>query len=325
MDSQIRTLRPIREATGDYEEAEKRMRDVFKREIYYPLLALLHLPKAILQNAAQPLVDALRSGRVTFNRGEFSGRFTAAISKELKELGARFDRKSSTWKIAKTDLPREIQHAISASSFQFEKKLEQIDEKLVKILPEKISECVKLSDSFDRALWKTDKDFRSSLQGITVTPKLSDSQRKKIADEWENNMRLFIKDFTAEEIQKLRGEIKKAIFAGNRYESLIGMIQKSYSVSANKAKFLARQETSLLMTKFKETRYADAGVKEYKWGCVAGSKLHPVRPAHKRLEGKIFRWDDPPITTEPGEAMRRNNPGQDYNCRCFALPIVRFK
>jgi SPP1 gp7 family putative phage head morphogenesis protein len=96
-------------------------------------------------------------------------------------------------------------------------------------------------------------------------------------------------------------------------------------VSANKAKFLARQETSLMTTKLKETRYREAGVNEYKWKTVAGSKLHPVRPSHKILEGRIFRWDDPPITTPPGEAVRRNNPGQDYNCRCFAQPIVRFK
>lgn len=102
------------------------------------------------------------------------------------------------------------------------------------------------------------------------------------------------------------------------------MIQDSYDVSANKAKLLALQETSLLMGKFKQVRYADSGVQEYRWGCVAGTKNHPVPPWHKALEGKIFRWDGPPITSKLGEPVHRSNSGEDFNCRCFARPIVRF-
>ena len=52
---------------------------------------------------------------------------------------------------------------------------------------------------------------------------------------------------------------------------------------------------------------------------VVGSPNHPVREMHKALAGKVFSWDDPPITNEKGD---RNNPGQDYGCRCYARPIV---
>ena len=88
------------------------------------------------------------------------------------------------------------------------------------------------------------------------------------------------------------------------------------------------------MAKYKETKYVAAGVPEYRWGCVkmphqsspqAIYKPGDVRYSHGILEGKIFSWNNPPITTPPGEPERRNNPGQDYNCRCFAIPIVRFK
>ena len=58
----------------------------------------------------------------------------------------------------------------------------------------------------------------------------------------------------------------------------IGAIQKSYGVTANKAKFLARQETKLLTTTLKEVRYVDAGVTKYKWKSVTGTAAHPVRP-----------------------------------------------
>ena len=41
-------------------------------------------------------------------------------------------------------------------------------------------------------------------------------------------MRLYIKKWTGEEIVKLRERVEKTATAGNRYESLISTIQKSY-------------------------------------------------------------------------------------------------
>ena len=40
---------------------------------------------------------------------------------------------------------------------------------------------------------------------------------------------------------------------------------------------------------------------------------------HKDLDGKIFEFANPPITNEKGD---RNNPGEDWQCRCEAIPIV---
>ena len=47
---------------------------------------------------------------------------------------------------------------------------------------------------------------------------------------------------------------------------------------------------------------------QYVWETRGDSK---VRVSHRRNEGKIFRWDNPPPT---------GHPGQDYNCRCLAIP-----
>lgn len=321
-------LRPIKESTEDFEAVEKRIKDLFRKLVYLPLLKELGEPRKSLKNATgdyEALLDALFKGTVTFSRGVFTGRFNAQVSKELKKIGARWDRKTASFRIHQSSLPPELRSAVAASELRFEEKLAGIDRKLGQILPDEIADQFKGSDLFDRTLWRTEKDFQASVKNITVAPQLTPERSKRIADEWQDNMKLWIKDFAEKEIKELRKDMKKSVFTGNRYESAVKTIQKSYGVTERKAKFLARQETSLLMTKFKETRYTDSGVNEYKWGCVAGSKLHPVRPAHKSLEGKIFKWDNPPITTAPGEPARRNNPGQDYNCRCFARPIVRFK
>lgn len=324
-------LRPIKESTEDYEAVEERIKALFLRTIYLPLLRDLRLPRDTIENAADDaLLKAIRSGRVTYERGAFRGKFNAEISRKLRKLEARWDRRRAAWVLPKSALPVEVKAAVSDAFVRFQERLDGIERQLAQILPDKIAGELSVSKLFESTLAKTNRDLEDSIRGITIAPKLTPEQKKRIADEWQNNMRIWIRDFTEKEIKTLRAKVKAVTFSGDRHESLVKTIQRSYQVSENKAKFLASQETSLLMTKFKETRYADAVVMEYKWVSVAGSKNHPVRPRHKALadasaKGKIFTWDDPPVTSEAGEPARRNNPGQDYNCRCFAVPVVTFR
>ena len=330
METKTISLAPIKESTADYERLEVAIRQHLRETIYLPMLAILGKRTAVLSNAKSALQSAISSGRIEFNRGSFTGKFNASISKELKELGAKWDRKTATWKLPQSELPHQLVQSIQASASRFRAKIADIDRMLAQKSPEGIADTLQVKKMFDSSLWKVDKEFQSTLSKITMAPKLTDAQRNKIADEWQLNMRKWIKDFSEAEIKQLRSDMKQTIFSGKRYEDAIKKIKESYGVTERKAKFLARQETSLLMAKFKETRYQAYGIDEYTWHSVVGSALHPVRPRHKELadlskQGKIFRWDDPPITTAQGEPVRRNNPGEDYNCRCYARPVVRVR
>ncbi len=45
-----------------------------------------------------------------------------------------------------------------------------------------------------------------------------------------------------------------------------------------------------------------------------------TRPDHLRLNGKEFRWEQPPVVdTRTGE---RGHPGMDTHCRCYAEPVA---
>jgi SPP1 gp7 family putative phage head morphogenesis protein len=325
-------LKPIKETTEDYEEVERKIKELFRDQIYRPLMRILGGHRRALLNAKPGLLDAIKYGRIQFYRGTFSGRFNALISKELKALGARWDRSTGTWRLSQSSLSPEIKTAIQASAAHFQQKLDKIDRKLTQILPEEIAGNLKVEHLFDSTLWKVERDFNASIRGITVAPQLTKDQRKRIAKEWQNNMNLFIKDWTKKEIVELRKSMQESVFAGNRYESAVKTIEKSYGVATSKAKFLARQETGLLMAKFKEVRYKDAGVKKFIWKCVSGTAAHPVRPTHKACDGKIFSWDNPRELgknglVNPNGAHKpgdNKNPGEDYNCRCYAKPIVEF-
>ncbi len=318
-------LRPIAVNLAEYDRMERRIKRAFRKLVYEPIMSDLDR-RGRLENAKSEesaLLAAIKAGQVTYRDGAFTGQFNAAVCRELRNLGAKASSKGEVWNGAK--LTPELHTAIRASAAVFDERIKAIDARLAKILPEEIAESVNLADLFDSTLWKVDRELKQTLKGLTVAPVLTKDRAKRIADEWQENMGLWIKDFTEAEILKLRKEVQASAFKGNRFEALTRSIQRSYGVSANKARFLARQETSLLVTKFKETRYTEAGINEYKWRCVAGTKLHPVRPSHKILDGKVFKWQDPPITTAPNEPTRRNNPGQDYNCRCAAIPIVNFR
>jgi SPP1 gp7 family putative phage head morphogenesis protein len=328
------TLKPMPQPRDAFDEVERKIKHAFRLKVYFPLIKLIGYTSKMVTNAAepslQPLSTALFSGRLTFNRGTFSGHFDAHTSRILKQLGARWDHRTSTFKLHLAELPFDVRGIISASESRFTQKLQDIDAQLRQVLPTELSDSINFSESFDKTIWKMDKLFRENVKRVSFVPELSGTERKKIADDWQENLRLYIRKFTDEEIKNLRGKVRTATFEGDRYGSLIKMVQRSYGVTANKAKFLARQETKLLTSTLQEARYAEAGIDEYKWHCVAGSNEHPVRPRHKALsdaseKGQIFRFSNPPVTTEPGEPERRNNPGKDFNCRCQAIPVVRFK
>ncbi len=324
MQEKLITFHPVREPLEEYDRIEKRIREVFWDKVYRPVAKLLFLKPTSIKNAKESQLEkAIELGQVSFNGGHFSGEFSAEISRELKSLGAKWDSENKSFYLSPGKISVSFHEKLEASFNRFAQRLKKIDDAIKKILPEKISESVKASDVFRSTISKTDRQLRQSVKKVSVVPVLSEKDQKRLADEWENNLRLFIKDFAAEEIPKFRQMIKQAGLSGTRHKDLLQAIRQSYGVTENKAKFLARQETSLMMTKFKELRYTEAGIQEYRWRCVAGSGNHPVRPSHKILDGKIFSWNDPPITTPSGEPTRRNNPGQDYNCRCFAIPILR--
>lgn len=315
-------LSPIKESTEDFEKLEVMIREIFKRAIYLPLLKELGLGSSVLKNSIGDLLTAIQSGRITFYRGQFSGRFGAQVSGELRRLGAKWDRRQGSWRIPLASLPIDVRMAISSSENKMKQRLAAIDQKLQQFLPEEIADRLNSEKLFDTTLWRLDRDFEKTVKGITVSPKLSKEARMKIAEGYTQDLKRYIKDWTEEEILELRQKMQTRVPTGVRYEATAKMIQKSFGVAERKAKFLARQETALMMSKFKEVRYAEAGVNEYIWTCSKGAPGHPVRPMHKALDGKRFLWNNPPVTSSDG---KRNNPGQDYNCRCYARPVVKFK
>lgn len=309
-------LPAIKESPSDYQALEDEINDVFAQEIYRPLAAIVGLnKKKLLSNSIEDLINAIKSGRIYFERGAFDGKLNATLTKELKSIGAVW--RDGKFRMPVGELPNEIRTAISLSDLSFHRMVTSIDRMLDRVLPQ----SVRLEQIFDVSILRTEERIKKTIpKSMTIQKKLTTDDVKKISTDYTNNMNKYIQGWTEEEIVRLRKNIQKRVMSGERFEGVIKEIQHSYQVSRNKAKFLARQETNLLTSKLKEIRYTDAGSKGYIWETVVGSPAHPVRPMHKALKGKFFSWNNPPVTSEDG---RRNHPGEDFNCRCTARPVIK--
>jgi SPP1 gp7 family putative phage head morphogenesis protein len=120
--------------------------------------------------------------------------------------------------------------------------------------------------------------------------------------------------------EKLLGDVfrvvTESIIDGTRVETLASRLAERYSVSESRARLIARDQTLKANASLTETRHAQAGVTQYIW---SSSRDERVRPTHADLDGSVFSWDDPPVTSEDGA---RNHPGEDFQCRCVAIPVV---
>ena len=104
-------------------------------------------------------------------------------------------------------------------------------------------------------------------------------------------------------------------------------IQELYGSEKRTAQLLARDQIASLNAQITQAQQRDAGVTHYKWST---SKDARVRDCHAELDGKIISWDDPPEmwyeTKKDGRVYtgRRCHPGEDYCCRCVAIPVFDY-
>jgi len=299
-----------------FDPSEKAINRFLWDSIYKALKEKLKPFGLEISNAVSVLGKALEEAHVQYEAGSFTGSFNSRISKELKKLGAKFSRSTASWKLPASKVPIEI--LLSAQTGQT--RLVKLQQDLIQVLDTQLSEMPQNLEqqnfNFESTITQADSDIRKALSVVGVEIKLTAAQKKVIKEQWEQNLKLFIKDWSDQEIIKLRGRIKNRVLSGERAKSLEKIISKSFGTSKSKARFLARQETSLLVSKLRETRYEQAGLPKYIWSTSGDVR---VRPFHKRLNNTTQLWSNPPIVDEQGN---RKHPGEDFNCRCVPIPVI---
>lgn len=130
-----------------------------------------------------------------------------------------------------------------------------------------------------------------------------------------------VKRFTAENVALIKSvpktyfeQVEKSVLAGmrsgKRAPEIADDMEERAEVAMSRATLIARDQVLKFNGELNQARQTELGIERYIWRTVKDNR---VREEHADLEGETFSWDAPP---EPG------HPGEDYNCRCFAEPLM---
>jgi SPP1 gp7 family putative phage head morphogenesis protein len=288
---------------------------------------------AVRNNAVPDLAEliaALNSGRISYAEGVFSGRFSAILSKSLRSIGAKYEKASKTYRIEQGDLPYNIRGAIAASKARaaaINRKLLDAAADVAASVAAAPSLGLKLEKFTTELVGNLEEQFVESvaaagndvpaIEFVATPPDFTPAMIADVRETLTENLTLSIKTFTDAEVVRIRELAEENWNAGGRVDLIERIVEERFDVTRRKARFLARQETSMVASEFARARAQEIGSTEYVWHTRHDDR---VRHDHQELNGTTQSWDDPPIVDKSRD--RRANPGMDFGCRCVAQPIL---
>lgn len=274
----------------------------------------------IFNSKTSNIEKSLKDFNIQYINNKFIGNFNIKVRKELKDLGAIFDKKTKAYTIPQYKLiGSNINNIITQQNLKlvdFYSDLNNFLNHYQDNIKNFNHNQLNFNDNISKTLTDLDQQLINTTKNYIIPAELTNNIKNEIANKYTNNLNLYIKNFSIDNTRNLRDELTNLVLGeGLRAKYIIKILQKNYKITKNKAKFLAYQETSLLISQYRQQRYTEIGLNEYEWST---SKDRRVREEHKKLDGKIFNWDNPPVID--GRAV---NPGEDFGCRCVAKPVIR--
>lgn len=147
-----------------------------------------------------------------------------------------------------------------------------------------------------------------SVIGVDVfvrEPWLSDQLRSFV-----DQQKYFIKNLPEEATGQIKTIAQQGLQRGLTGSDIAAEIEKRFGITRRRAEFIARDQVAKFNGGLTALRQQEMGVTKYVWQTVGDNR---VRPEHEEREGDVFEWTNPP---EGG------HPGEDFNCRCVAMPIL---
>lgn len=163
----------------------------------------------------------------------------------------------------------------------------------------------------DEAAWfEMSRKMGRALRKEIETAPTGQVMRERLADQVK-----LITSLPREAAERVRALANEGIVQGTRPAELAKEILRTGDVTEARAILIARTETSRTATELTRARAEHVGSTHFIWRTSGDSD---VRPSHKKLNGKVFRWDQPP-ECDPGHHAL---PGGIFNCRCYPEVVL---
>jgi SPP1 gp7 family putative phage head morphogenesis protein len=193
---------------------------------------------------------------------------------------------------------------------------------------------------FTRSLNKTVKPFLNRVKEKTETQFVNEFERQTgtkplpaqlnvdefIQDSLQANISL-IKTVPGQYFSQIEQITKDAVRKGELTATARAKIQELTGNAKNRARLIARDQIGKLTANIEEARQRKSGVTEYIWRTRQDGRVRSLANSdgysdHKRLEGVIIKWNDPPVTVFKGKrAGERHHAGTDIQDRCWPQAI----
>jgi SPP1 gp7 family putative phage head morphogenesis protein len=120
-----------------------------------------------------------------------------------------------------------------------------------------------------------------------------------------------IKSIPEDLLSDVNETVNRMVRQGYRVEDIGDAIKERYGVSQSKANLIGRDQTNKFAGSLNMLRQKSLGLTRYVWHGVEDDR---ERESHLANEGQVYSWTAPPAET--------GNPGEDYQCRCWAEPYL---
>jgi len=129
-----------------------------------------------------------------------------------------------------------------------------------------------------------------------------------------------IKSIPQQYLTGVQQAVMRSIVGGTGEPDLVKYLLKHKGITYGRAKTIALDQTRKAFQGMSNERVRRLGIKEFEWRHVPSNR---PRDFHlHELNGKIFEYTNPPVIDKmTGE---KGLPGQLINCRCMAVPVIKF-
>jgi len=137
-----------------------------------------------------------------------------------------------------------------------------------------------------------------------------------------------IKDIPNQALNRIEGIVYADFRDGASVKSTMEKLYSEIGKDESRAELIARDQIAKLNAELTQERQGQVGIETYIWRTVGDER---VRESHDVMNGMLCMWNDATIySDDDGETWQarssiggyEGHPGTDYQCRCYAEPII---
>ncbi|WP_169753510.1 phage minor head protein [Campylobacter mucosalis] len=170
------------------------------------------------------------------------------------------------------------------------------------------------------------------ISGLTSKPSnelinLTQAVSKDKLDEYIAKNVSLINSIKQELLTDIESAVRKNYLESGHVKNLSSLIEQRASVSKNRARLIARDQTAKLNADLTKERQQGLGINCYIWRTNQDER---VRKTHANMNNILCRYDDDTVFSDDGgrtwkkrtTQMPKGKPGDEIQCRCRARGVI---